>query len=699
LRSALCASRYTYTTMEFKIISKYTPTGDQPQAIKKLTENLKKGKKHQVLLGVTGSGKTFTMAQVISKYQKPTLIVACNKTLAAQLYQEMKEFFPNNGVHYFVSYYDYYQPEAYIPQTDTYIEKDAKINQEIDRLRHSAAQDVLQRKDVIVVASVSCIYNIGSPENYQKVSWNIKPNQKITRKDFISHLILLQYKRNDIDFKPATFRVRGEIVEIYLVTGEKILRIEFNGNTIQKISVSQSGPNTSFKIQDSSFTLYPATFWAAPQDTLPIALENIKLELQERLKELKKQNKLVEYQRLEQKTNYDLEMLKETGWCQGIENYSSQLEFRKAGTPPFSLVDYFNYATRSSSLRKVARTSRVTGVPDSGAARPRARGDVAISDNTNDGFLIFIDESHISLPQIKAMAIGDKIRKETLIDFGFRLPSAIDNRPLRFQEFTEREKQSIYVSATPADYELQKSGKEVIEQIIRPTGLLEPSIEVKKTENQIKDLLAEIKKEVAKKHRVLVITLTKRLAEEISDYLAERNVKAQYLHSEIKTMERPEVLKNFRQGKFDVLVGINLLREGLDLPEVALVAILDADKEGFLRNKTTLIQTMGRAARHQYGRVILYGDSITGSMKSAIDEINRRRKIQEAYNKKHRITPTAIIKDVRDWGFSKKEDVISEFDAVQDKKLLEKEMKIAAKNMDFERAAKIRDLLEKLKNE
>ncbi len=645
----------------FKLISKFKPKGDQPQAIKKLTENLKSGKKHQVLLGVTGSGKTFTMASVISKIQKPTLVISPNKTLAAQLYQEFKEFFPNNGVHYFVSYYDYYQPEAYIPQTDTYIEKDAKINQEIDRLRHSAAQDVLSRKDVIVVASVSCIYNIGSPENYQNVSLEIKQNQKINRKDFILHLIALQYKRNDVESKPGVFRVRADIIEIYLVTGEKILKIEFLKDKINKIYISPAGTTTHYQLLTTNYKIFPATFWIAPQNKINIAIENIKLELQERLKILKKQNKLVECQRLEQKTNYDLEMLKETGWCQGIENYSSQLEFRKPGEPPFSLIDYFNYFNP-------------------------------------DDFLIFIDESHISIPQIRAMAIGDKIRKETLIDYGFRLPSAIDNRPLKFNEFQERQKQSIYVSATPADYEKEKSGKNIIEQIIRPTGLLEPSIEVKKTENQIKDLMQEIKKEIAKKNRVLVITLTKRLAEEISDYLTDKGIKTQYLHSEIKTMERPEILKNFRQGKFDVLVGINLLREGLDLPEVALIAILDADKEGFLRNKTTLIQTMGRAARHKYGRVILYGDKITMSMKSAIDEINRRRKIQETYNKKHRIKPEAIIKDIRDWGFSKKEDIISEFDLVQDKKLLEKEMRLAAKNLDFERAVEIRNLIDRLHN-
>lgn len=667
--------------MSFQLISKFKPTGDQPNAIKKLVLNLKHGAKNQVLLGVTGSGKTFTMASVIEKMQRPTLVISPNKTLAAQLYQEFKEFFPNNGVHYFVSYYDYYQPEAYIPQTDTYIEKDAKINQEIDRLRHSATQDLLSRKDVIVVASVSCIYNIGSPENYQNVSLKIKPGQKITRKEFISHLVALQYKRNDIEVKPGTFRVRGDIVEIYLVTGEKILKIEFLGDFVKKVFESPNSATTHYKLIDNNYKLFPATFWVAPQNKiqpvksakggvppkteqfnrLDIAIENIRLELRERLKILKKQNKLVEAQRLEQKTNYDLEMLQETGFCHGIENYSSQLEFRKSGSPPFSLVDYFKYFNPH-------------------------------------GFLMFIDESHISIPQIKAMAIGDKIRKETLINYGFRLPSAIDNRPLKFEEFKERQKQTVYVSATPAEYEIEASGKDIIEQIIRPTGLLEPGIEVKKTENQIKDLIEEIEKETAKKHRVLVITLTKRLAEEISNYLEERKIKSQYLHSEIKTMERPEVLKNFRQGKFDVLVGINLLREGLDLPEVALVAILDADKEGFLRNKTTLIQTMGRAARHLQGRVILYGDKITMSMQGAIDEINRRRKIQETYNKSHHIKPSAIIKNIRDWGFSKKEDIVEEFYLVNDKKLLQKEMKIAAKNLDFERAAELRDLIKKLEN-
>ena len=643
----------------FKLVSKFKPTGDQPKAIKQLTENIENGVKDQVLLGVTGSGKTFTMAKVIEKIQKPTLIISPNKTLAAQLYQEMKEFFPDNAVHYFVSYYDYYQPEAYIPQSNTYIEKDAKVNEEIDRLRHAAVQDVTARKDVIVVASVSCIYNIGSPENYENISLEIKLNQKIRRKDFLILLNNLQYQRNDIDFKPGAFRVRGDIIEIYIVTGEKILRIEFDGDIIDKISESKPGEILNSKFQISNLRLFPATFWVAPQDKIKIAIENIRLELANQLVKLKKLGKNLEAERLEQRTNYDLEMLAETGRCQGIENYSSHMEFRKPGQAPFSLVDYFNYFNPNGSL-------------------------------------MFVDESHISISQIRAMSVQDKIRKQTLIDFGFRLPSAIDNRPLNFAEFEQRQKQTIYVSATPADFEKQKAGKNIVEQLIRPTGLLEPSIEIKKTENQIKDLIEEIEKQVAKKHRTLVVTITKRLAEEISNYLIDHGIKTQYLHSEIKTMERPKILKDFREGKYDVLVGINLLREGLDLPEVSLVAILDADKEGFLRNETTLIQTMGRAARHLNGRVILYAYKTTSSMKNAINEINRRRKIQEDYNKKNNITPKTIISDIRDWGFSKKEDVAEEFEIVHDKKLLEKEMKIAAKNLDFERAAEIRDLIKKL---
>jgi excinuclease ABC subunit B len=650
--------------MKFKLKSNFKPTGDQPKAIKALTLNLKKDAKHQVLLGVTGSGKTFTMANVIQNIQKPTLIISPNKTLAAQLYQEFKEFFPNNAVHYFVSYYDYYQPEAYIPQTDTYIEKDAKINEEIDRMRHSAVQDLISRDDVIVVASVSCIYNIGSPENYKGISFEIKQNQKIKRSEFILKLSNLQYQRNDIEFKPGMFRVRGDIIEIFIVTGETILRIEFENDKIKKITSLSPDLERNLKTEINLYRIFPAHFWLAPHDKIKLAIKNIQDELDKRLKELKKQKKLLEAERLEQRTNYDIEMLSETGFCYGIENYSSHLEFREQGQAPFSLVDYFK--------------------------------------DKDTGSLIFIDESHISISQIRAMSIGDKIRKETLIDFGFRLPSAVDNRPLRFNEFEERVKQAIYVSATPAIYETEKSGKNIVEQIIRPTGLLEPKIEIRKTENQIQDLIKEIQKYIIKKERVLVITLTKRLAEEIADYLLEKGLKAQYLHSEVKTLERPEILKKFRQGEFDVLIGINLLREGLDLPEVSLVAILDADKEGFLRNKTTLIQTMGRAARHINGQIILYADKTTMSMQSAIDEINRRRKIQEDYNKKNNITPTAIIKNIRDWDMSKKEDIEEEFEFIDGlpqparKKLLEKEMKQAVKNLDFERAAELRDLIKNI---
>ena len=641
----------------FRLESPFKPTGDQPRAIEKLVKNLKSDVRHQVLLGVTGSGKTFTMASVIEKIQKPVLIISHNKTLAAQLYQEFKEFFPENAVHYFVSYYDYYQPEAYIPQTDTYIEKDAKINEEIDRLRHAATQDLLTRDDIVIIASVSCIYNIGSPEAYQQVSLEVKPGQKIKRKDFLKNLCSLQYQRNDIDFKPGTFRVRGDIVDIYLVTGKEILQIEFSGDEIESLKGRKSSLNSEFKIQDS-FKLYPAHFWVTPQEKLALSIENIKLELQDQLKKLKKEKKLLEAQRLEQRTNYDLEILKETGYCHGVENYSRHLEFRKPGQAPYTLIEYF----------------------------PK-------------NFLIFIDESHMTLPQLRAMANQDRARKNTLIEYGFRLPSAIDNRPLTFEEFEKRINQVIYVSATPALEEKEKATKKhIIEQLIRPTGLLEPLVEIHPTKNQVKDLISEIKKRMDRTQRVLVLTLTKRLAEALSDYLSEAGIKTQWLHSEIKTLERPQILKDFREGKYEVLVGINLLREGLDLPEVALVAILDADKEGFLRNETTLIQTMGRAARHQAGQVILYADKITKSMKAAIQEVLRRRKIQEKYNKRHNIVPQPIIKEIREWPFlSRKKEISSEFWAIRDAKLLEREMREAAKNLDFERASEIRDLIKKIK--
>jgi len=650
----------------FKLHSSFKPAGDQPQAIEKLVKNLKSGVRHNVLLGVTGAGKTFVMSKIIEKIKKPVLIISHNKTLAAQTYQEFKEFFPKNAVHYFVSYYDYYQPEAYIPQSDTYIEKDAKINEELDRMRHAATQDLINREDVIVVASVSSIYNIGSPEDYQKVSLEIIPGQKIKRKDFLKKILSLQYQRNDADFKPGTFRVRGEVIEIHIVTGQGILKIEFFGDEIEKISISSTLLDPKFKILNSKFRLFPAHFWVTPQDRIGIAIENIKLELEEQIKYFKKEKKLLEAQRIEQRTNFDLEMIKESGYCHGIENYSRHLEFRKPGDPPFTLIDYFK-----------------------------------------KDFILFIDESHQTLPQIHAMANQDRARKKTLIEYGFRLPSAIDNRPLTFEEFEKKINQVVYVSATPSEEERKKAlrqargkaGKKyIVEQLIRPTGLLEPSIEIRPTKKQVKDLISEIKKRISVKERTLVLTLTKRLAEALSDYLSEEKISCQWLHSEIKTLERPQILKDLRLGKYDVLVGINLLREGLDLPEVALVAILDADKEGFLRSETTLIQTMGRAARHLNGHVILYADKITKSMASAIKEVKRRRKIQEKYNKNHNITPSQIIKKIRDWPFMKKEkEVSSEFWAIRDIKLLEKEMREAAKNLDFERAAEIRDLIKTLK--
>ncbi|MFH1423620.1 MAG: excinuclease ABC subunit UvrB [Candidatus Nealsonbacteria bacterium] len=649
----------------FKLVAHFAPTGDQPQAIEKLTKNLKTGIKNQVLLGVTGSGKTFTMAKVIEQTQKPTLIISHNKTLAAQLYQEFQEFFPGNAVHYFVSYYDYYQPEAYIPQTDTYIEKDAKINQEIDRLRHAAAQDIVSRKDVIIVASVSCIYNIGSPQNYENVALTLTHDQKISRKELITQLTTLQYQRNDFDFKPGTFRIRGDTVEIFLVTGKETVRVEIISDKVSRMEKIVQLTNCPI----DQLRLFPAQFWVAPQEKIDLAIKNIKFELQDRLKELKKNGRLLEAQRLEQRTNYDMEMLKETGYCYGIENYSSHLEFRKPGTPPFALLNYY----------------------------PK-------------DFLTIIDESHMTVPQLHAMYNTDRSRKENLIEYGFRLPSALDNRPLKFEEFEKMVGQTVFVSATPGSYEIQNTlrqaqgkPKYIVEQLLRPTGLLEPSIEIRPTKNQVKDLTEEIKKRVAKNQRILVCTLTKRLAEAMTDYLIEEKIKTQYLHSEIKTLERPNILQDLRKGKYEVLVGINLLREGLDLPEVALVAILDADKEGFLRNDTTLIQTMGRAARHAEGHVIMYADKETSSIKRAMAEIMRRRKIQEAYNKKHGITPQQIIKAIKDWPFlselSKKKEISAEFWLIQDKKLLEKEMKIAARNLDFERAAEIRDLLKNLTKE
>ena len=644
--------------MQFELISKLRPRGDQPQAIKELSKNVIAGVKHQVLLGVTGSGKTFTMSNVIAKTQKSALVISPNKTLAAQLYQEFKEFFPNNAVHYFVSYYDYYQPEAYIPQTDTYIEKDAKINDVLDRMRHEAVQDVLTRKDSIVVASVSCIYNIGSPQDYQNIMLEIKSGQEIKRRDFLSHLTSLQYQRNDIDFTPGAFRIRGNIVEIFNVTGKEVVRVEFAGDRIEELSIAENTTELLYKPFQEAYKFYPAKFWVTPEDKLNIALENIRLELQEQVKKLKKQNKLLEAQRLEQRTNYDLEMIEESGYCHGIENYSRHFEFRKPGDPPYTLLDYFR-----------------------------------------EDFLMFVDESHLTLSQIRAMSQQDKVRKESLVSHGFRLPSAIDNRPLTFEEVYKKVPQFVYVSATPGNFEIEQAHPHIIEQIIRPTGLVEPSTEVRSTKNQIQDLMKEIQKNIKKKQRTLVITLTKRLAEEIASYLLDKGIKTEWLHSEIKTLERPLILENLRKGTYDVLVGINLLREGLDLPEVTLVAILDADKEGFLRNETTLIQTMGRAARHPNGRVIMYADKVTGSMKNAIKEVDRRRRIQEKHNKEHGITPKAIEKAIKEWPFPQKQKgAIDDLEGAQDIELLESEMKQAADNLDFERAASVRDLINKLKS-
>ena len=647
----------------FKLVSKYKPSGDQPQAIKSLVNGINQEKKHQVLLGATGTGKTFTIANVIKETGKQTLVLAHNKTLAGQLYSELKELFPENRVEYFVSYYDYYQPEAYIPGTDTYIEKDSSINDEIDQLRHAATSALLSRDDVIVVASVSCIYGIGEVEEYKKNTITLTTGETKERNKVMKQLIEMHYDRNDLDFKRGTFRVRGDVLEIIpTYENQNGIRIEFFGDEIDRISEIDTLTGKIQKII-KNITIFPASHFVTSEDKLKEAIKRIKQELEERLKELRDNNKLLEAERLEQRTNYDIEMLTETGFCSGVENYSRHLSGRKEGETPTTLMDFFK-----------------------------------------KDYLLVIDESHVTLPQVRAMYNGDRARKQNLVEYGFRLPSALDNRPLKFEEFEKKINQVIYVSATPGDYELEKQENKV-DQIIRPTGLLDPTIEIKETKGQIDDLIGEIKQRRNKNERVLITTLTIRMSEELTKYLKELDIKVAYLHSEIKTLERLKIIKELRQGKYDCVVGINLLREGLDIPEVSLIAILDADKEGFLRSTRSLIQTIGRCARNANGHVIMYADKITDSMKEAINETKRRRKIQEEYNKRHNITPKTITKEIRQVitnedekelekiEKTKKSDIIN----IQSIEKIEEEMKKAAKELDFERAMELRDILLELK--
>jgi len=653
----------------FKLVSEFQPKGDQPQAIELLSKSVREGAKHQVLLGVTGSGKTFTMANVIEKVQKPTLVISHNKTLAAQLYGEFKELFPENAVEYFVSYYDYYQPEAYIPSTDTYIEKDTQINEDIDKMRHSATRSLLERNDVIIVASVSCIYGLGSPEAYHGMLLFLEKGMKISREEILSKLVEIQYERNDIDFHRGTFRVRGDVIEVFPAhEGNRAIRIELFGDEVEEISEIDPLKGKVIKFLDK-VPIYPGSHYVTPPDRLQKAIQNIREELKERVGWFKSQNQLLEAQRLEQRTKFDLEMLQELGYCQGIENYSRHLTGRRPGEPPPILLDYY----------------------------PK-------------DYLLFIDESHVTIPQLIGMYRGDRSRKETLVEYGFRLPSALDNRPLMFEEFEKRVQQIIYVSATPSEYEMKRSQGKIVEQIIRPTGLSDPLLEVKPAKNQVDDLLGEIQKCVKKKERVLVTTLTKRMAEDLTEYYADLGIRVKYLHSDIDTLDRVEIIRDLRLGKFDVLIGINLLREGLDLPEVSLVAILDADKEGFLRSEKSLIQTFGRAARNVNGQVILYADKMTGSMDQAILETNRRRKIQEAYNQVHQITPQTVKKSVRNILASIYEadyftiptvsDVEEGYVSLKEIPMmiqkLKKEMKEAASRLEFERAAELRDKIQRL---
>ncbi len=647
----------------FNLVSKYKPSGDQPNAIDELVKGLNEGKKEQVLLGATGTGKTFTVANVIAKVNKPTLVLAHNKTLAGQLYSELKELFPENKVEYFVSYYDYYQPEAYVPSTDTYIEKDSSINDEIDELRHAATSALLSRRDVIVVASVSCIYGIGEVEEYKNKMLTLSVGDKTERNQVLTKLVDMLYERNDLDFKRGTFRVRGDTLEIIPANQNTTgFRIEFFGDEIDRISEidTLTGAIISNK---KNISIFPASHFVVSDEKLHAAIERIKEELKERLIELKKENKLVAAERLEQRTNYDIEMLEETGFCSGIENYSAPMAGRKRGETPVTLMDFFP-----------------------------------------DDYLLVVDESHVTLPQVRGMYNGDRARKMNLVEYGFRLPSALDNRPLKYDEFEKKLNQVIYVSATPGDLELEHTNNHYVEQIIRPTGLLDPTVEVRKTEGQIDDLVGEIRARIEKDERVLVTTLTIRMSEELTNYLKELDIKVAYLHSEVKTLERMQIIHDLRAGKYDVIVGINLLREGIDIPEVSLIAILDADKEGFLRSTRSLIQTIGRCARNASGHVIMYGDKITDSMEQAISETARRRAIQEKYNEEHNITPTTIKKEIR--------EVISNVDTVKGKKTkkpskkeqallmetIEEEMREAARNLDFERAMELRDILFEMKS-
>ena len=655
---------------QFELVSKYSPQGDQPEAISQLVDGIKNNKKEQTLLGATGTGKTFTISNVIKEVNKPTLIIAHNKTLAGQLYSEFKEFFPNNAVEYFVSYYDYFQPEAYVPQTDTFIEKDASINDEIDKLRHSATSSLFERKDVIVIASVSCIYGLGSPEEYREMVLSLRTGMEVERNQLLRRLVDIQYDRNDIDFKRGTFRVRGDVVEIFPASrDEHCLRVEFFGDEIDRIR-EVDALTGEIMGEREHVAIFPASHFVTREEKLKIAIENIEKELEVRLEELREDNKLLEAQRLEQRTRYDLEMMREMGFCSGIENYSRHLTLREAGSTPYTLLDYF----------------------------PK-------------DFLMVIDESHVTLPQVRGMFNGDKARKQVLVDHGFRLPSALDNRPLMFDEFEKHIQNIIYVSATPGPYELEHT-PEMVSQIIRPTGLLDPTLEVRPIEGQIDDLIGEIHERVRRNERVLVTTLTKKMSEDLTDYLKEIGIKVQYLHSEVKTLERIEIIRELRLGKYDVLIGINLLREGLDIPEVSLIAILDADKEGFLRSERSLIQTIGRAARNAQGHVIMYADKITNSMELAISETRRRRAIQEEYNRKHGITPMTIQKDIRDviratHAAEEQEDYkpaasFSKLNKKEREKLIatmEKEMKVEAKALNFERAAELRDLILELKAE